>query len=105
MAGKSGQVQYRRKPGTARAGIWMVMRILRSFTVPDLARTSGANEENCAKYVRALVRHGFVRKRPGFRGGRLGVYQSYMLVRNTGPDHPIMCDLCGRNLGYKCKED
>lgn len=103
MAGKPAQVQKKARRDTARHKVWQSMRIMRQFTIPDLVRTTGTTRSNIRKYLWALIRHGFVRHGSDNVRGRTGSYMSYMLVRNPGPDHPVSCDVCGRNLGEECQ--
>lgn len=79
------------------------MRIMRQFTQSDLLRTiQGAKINNVSKYVSLLERHGYIVKNGKRQNGKLGGYQTYRLVRDTGPDHPYNCDLCGQPLTSLC---
>ncbi len=102
MAGKKGMKIRRARSNTARYRIWQSMRIMRRFTMPDLCRASDARLFNVRKFVDALVRHGYIAKNAGYVSGRAGVYQSYRIVRDTGPYYPTRCDRCGRPIGEKC---
>lgn len=84
--------------GTARGRAWHSMRIMRAFTLPDLARTADIGLNNAARYVAALVRHGYVRADMRWRGGRPGDYRIYTLIRDTGPPHPLACSVCGGSI-------
>ncbi|HUY26173.1 MAG TPA: hypothetical protein VMV27_02030 [Candidatus Binataceae bacterium] len=71
--------------GTARFRIWRSMRILRSFTIPQLVATSDATKKNATSYVSGLARNGYLRVTRTKKPGAPGVY---MLARNTGPNPP-----------------
>lgn len=64
------------------------MRILRTFTVPDLTATADASETNTVKYVRGLYRAGYLRCVRQKDSGRRGGHPVYRLVRDTGPLAP-----------------
>ena len=84
--------------GTARGRAWHSMRILRSFTLPDLVKTADIGLNNVTRYVAALTRHGYVRADAKWRGGRPGDFRRYTLVRDTGPSHPLACSACGGSI-------
>ncbi len=71
--------------------VWQAMRILRTFTVPDLARISGASPDYIHRLISRLRRARYVR-----RDGRLqpaglpGSYQRYRLMRDPGPRPPAI---------------
>jgi hypothetical protein len=88
---------------TARFRVWRSMRILRSFTIPQLAATSDANLRNVTAYVTGLARNGYLRVTR--RKSRLGA-GTYMLVRNTGPNPPQLAhdqSLYDPNLAGACR--
>lgn len=72
----------------ARDRIWQSMRIMRIFTLPDLVATADAGKANARKYIRGLMRAGYLtvakKKREGSKGG----YEAYHLVRDSGPRAP-----------------
>lgn len=97
MSGKPGQIQRQARRDTGRQRMWQSMRILRRFSLPDLARTAEVKVDNARKYVLALERHGFLCPSSGsdyVRGVR-GTYKYWSLRRNPGPDHPLVCERCG----------
>ncbi len=77
----------RRSP-RVRDRIWQSMRVLRRFTLPDLVATTGASRENAKKYVRGLVRAGYLRCLSPYARGRKGGHAVWMLARDTGPHAP-----------------
>ncbi len=71
-------------PNTKQQKVWTAMRILRTFTLADLAATTEVCEKDCYRYVHPLMRAGYVaatRERSLHR-------RVYRLVRNTGPRAP-----------------
>ncbi len=105
MAGIKGMKAARPRPNTARARIWQSIRIMRRFTIPDLCRTANAGRWNVKKFVQGLERHGYIAGQKGFCPGRPGVHKVWRLINDTGPEHPLHCDQCGRPVGEKgdCK--
>lgn len=104
MAGKKGMHHKRPEQGTRR-NIWRSMRILRSFTKPDLMRTvPDATEHNISQFLARLVRHGVVARNARIRGGRAGEYQQYRLVQDVGPEYPTICPACSLPLSKQCKK-
>jgi len=98
MPKKKGTLVRNITKGTARHKAWQSMRIMRKFSVADIVKTSGAGFDNVQKFVSLLARHGYVREIPGYRGGRPGTYKQYVLIKNPGPDHPLVCDICGKSI-------
>jgi len=85
-----------------RRQIWRSIRILRRFTQPDLMRTvPGSTMNNIGKYVHMLTRHGYLSKNGAVPTGRLGEFQVFQLVRDTGPTHPNRCSVCDQPLTAK----
>lgn len=104
MAGKIGM----KRPSSAqvaRRKVWQSMRIMRRFTIADLCRTSGAENNNVLRFLHGLQKHGYVASFGQYISGRAGSYKSWRLMRDTGPDHPVRCDRCGNALQKPCKKD
>jgi hypothetical protein len=76
------------KPSQARYRIWRSMRILRRFTIPQLAATAEAGVENVRAFVYKLIAHGYARRCAPRRIGVLGSHNVYMLFHDTGPKPP-----------------
>lgn len=72
----------------ARDRAWQSMRMLRSFTLPDLMATAEIGYDNAKRYVAGLERSGYIRRAVDKRNGRKGGHVVWMLVRNTGPQAP-----------------
>ena len=105
MPGKAGQIPSKSRPGTMRARTWKSMRILRRFNVAELCRTTGARRNNVRKFLQRLAVHGYVQPFGTYVSGRTGEFQSFRLMRDIGPQHPSICDRCGRHLGAPCLGD
>jgi Fe2+ or Zn2+ uptake regulation protein len=78
--------------------MWHAMRIMLRFTAADICRTASAKIDNVRRYLQALAAHGFVREDKGYTGGKPGALKSFSLVRNPGPNHPMICDRCGKSV-------
>lgn len=72
------------KPTGVRSRIWQSMRVLRRFTVPDLAATAEVSEDRAREFVRWLHRIGYLRQLRHATGNP-GGHALYQLVRDTGP--------------------
>lgn len=79
---------------SVRQMLWRSMRIMQTFTIAGLMRTipteHNVKYENVQKYVTRLVKHQYVAKTPGYKGGRAGDCQSYRLINNIGPIMPVL---------------
>ena len=102
MSGIKGMTPRSPKPTAVRRKVWQSMRIMRRFTITDLCRTSGAKRENVRKFVKRLETHGYIAQVGEYTKGRAGVFRGLRLVKDTGPDHPMHCDVCGRSLNQPC---
>jgi len=103
MAGKKGMTAARPQQNTCRRRMWQSMRILRRFQLPDLCRTAEAKYCNARKFVQALETHGYVARCGSYVKGIRGVYQTFRLVRDIGPDYPVRCERCGRPIAQPCE--
>lgn len=76
------------RPVTARERVWAAMRILKRFTIFELAATAEAGKDNVESYVSALARNGYLRivraRIPGVKAGSA----IYALVNDSGPAAP-----------------
>lgn len=78
------------------------MRIMRRFTIPDILRTApGTTYKFVHQQLADLARHGIVARNTGYSGGRVGEFQVWRLVRELGPEYPLVCDLCGEAVSFK----
>lgn len=89
MAGIKGQMQKRPTAG-ARARAWTSMRILGRFTIADIMATAEIPRQNASKYLVALEKAGFLVRVRDNVSGQAGSLIIYRLVRNAGPDAPIV---------------
>lgn len=90
MSGVLGQKKMLNRDPCARDRVWQSMRILRSFTMPELVATADAGYDNVRKYLRGLVSAGIVRKVRKHVGMKCG-HGKYFLVRDLGPHAPRLC--------------
>ena len=88
MSGVIGMHRTVEARRTARDRIWQSMRILRRFTLPDLAATAEAGENNCLKYTRELTAGGIVRVIKPHESGHKNGHIIWFLVRDLGPKSP-----------------
>ncbi|MFZ1886979.1 MAG: hypothetical protein WAU33_03030 [Candidatus Binataceae bacterium] len=83
----------RRLMSTARARIWRAARILRRFTIAELAGVAIAGRTNCVRYIAGLRLQRIIRvvftPRNGSHGDGLMIFE---LVQDRGPLPPIVCD-------------
>lgn len=79
----------RNRRNSARNQAWASMRVMRRFNAPDIQTTAGLARSNARKYIAALVRHGYLRLLSKTRF-EAGSYNTYLLVRDTGPKAPIL---------------
>jgi hypothetical protein len=98
--GVTGPTRAARKPrrSSIRQRAWNAMRIMRTFTVPDIVTAiacagDGNPEKSLRHYFRALAQSGYLvrcaRRRPGTAPGSNG-YAVYSLVRDTGLVAPVI---------------
>jgi hypothetical protein len=83
----------RRMMSTARARIWRAARILRRFTLVELAAVAMAGQTNCFQYVGGLRDQGIIRivftPRNGSHSDGPMIFE---LAQDRGPLPPIVCD-------------
>ncbi|MEW5745246.1 MAG: hypothetical protein AB1805_07420 [Nitrospirota bacterium] len=79
------------KPNTNRAKAWKVMRVMGKFSAVDIITTAGIPGANIHYYMFGLTKAGYLVK-VGWRrtAGQAGAEMVYRLVRNTGPQPPIL---------------
>ena len=88
MARLNGSIGKNPTLGTARTGAWSAMRILRRFTIPEVAATAEAEANNVQRYVFGLAKTGYLRVvRARVSGTKMGS-AIYALVNDTGPLPP-----------------
>lgn len=89
MSGRTGQIK--RAPLRAdqgRSRMWQSMRVMRRFTVADLVATAEVGDSAATKYVRYLLRAGYLRCVVAKLNGRTGGHAHYRLLKDTGPFAP-----------------
>jgi hypothetical protein len=90
MARTRGSFSKARPNRDARQRAWASMRYLRVFTGPQIEMVSDINYDNLKKYLRALELAGYLQRRRAKRNGSPAGHVDWVLVRNTGPLHPIV---------------
>jgi len=105
MSGKKGQIRLKANPHSARQKAWQSMRILRTFTLPDLMRTTGEKKsDNIRKLAGQLAVHGYLSVADDWVRGEKGSYKRWSIRVNPGPLLPVVCKRCGQVLATKeCK--
>jgi hypothetical protein len=68
--------------------MWQSMRVMRCFTVAEVMATAEVGASAATKYVRYLLRAGYLRCVVAKRNGRTGGHAQYRLVKDTGPLAP-----------------
>lgn len=72
-----------------RARMWKVMRAVRRFTAAELAVTASCTSKQVREYTGRLYACGYIRFACKVStGGKKHRETVYLLVRDTGPDHP-----------------
>jgi len=89
MPRKPGSHSTTRPESEGRARCWRAMRVLSTFSVPQLCMAAETTPSNARFYLRALQRSGFVRKIRECESGCAGSYDVWGLTRNSGPEAPI----------------
>lgn len=75
----------------ARQRIWNSCRILRVFTLQELAATAQAAYGTCGGYITRLEKAGLVRKVKR-HAAQPGEFALFRLSKDAGPEHPIVRD-------------
>lgn len=88
MSGVKGMHRTVETHRTARDRIWQSMRILRRFTLVDLAATAEAGAANCLKYASGLCACGVLRVVTPRATGKKGGHITFALLRDLGPKAP-----------------
>lgn len=75
------------RPVPAYQRLWRVMRVLRTFDLPQLRLTAGTTHRSTLGYVGLLQQTGYIRLQK-LGNPRTGEVSRYLLIRNTGPKAP-----------------
>lgn len=89
MARVRGAFTKARPSSDARQRAWAAMRFLRTFTAPELQMGAEIAYDNLKKYLTALEKAGYVKRLRPKRNGEAAGHVVWVLIRNTGPKHPI----------------
>ncbi len=73
----------------ARQRAWQSMRILKQFTHPQIETASQIKRDNLGRFIRSLVRCGYIRCVKEHVSGSPGSFKIWRLIRNSGPNRPI----------------
>lgn len=82
---------------------WQAMRILRTFSTPDILATAECNRSSFTRYLKGLEATGYVRVTRQYKA-RWHVPKAWFLVRDSGPLRPhLQSDgiVWDRNLGVE----
>lgn len=90
-AGYRVKTRRTHKRTTARQRIWNSCRILRVFTLQELAATSQSAYVTCGAYITRLEKVGMVRKVKG-HAAQPGEFAVFRLNKDAGHEHPIVRD-------------
>jgi Fic family protein len=75
---------------SSRNHIWSTIRILQTFTLPDLLIDPKVSESSVKKYIKYLLKVEYLKIiEPRLNGSKS--YNRYLLIRNSGPIAPIIC--------------
>lgn len=72
------------KAGAPKQKMWQAMRIMRFFTVSDIAQTSEVSAEYATMFISVLRRAGYIKR----QAGESGLFARHQLLRNSGPHAP-----------------
>lgn len=84
-----GSHSTRRPVADVRQRAWNSIRVLKRFTVADLAATADAGGRNLRAYLQALARAGLIAVAVPKRNGHAGGHVVWRLARDLGPSHPL----------------
>lgn len=82
----------RRHKICARQRMWTSMRVLRTFTIADVAAGANAKPDQTCRYIRCLVKGGYVRliHGPLIAGpNKKGEFARFRLLHDSGPRYPL----------------
>jgi hypothetical protein len=68
--------------------MWQCMRVLRTFTLPQLQAVTECGGHNVKRYVRCLEQVGYVRRVRERKRGAAGSHTVFALIEDTGPAAP-----------------
>ncbi|MCG9722141.1 hypothetical protein [Shewanella sp. Isolate7] len=90
--GRGESTRPKHRNGTGQQCVWQSMRMLRTFTYPDLVATAEVSMSTARTYCSLLQEHGYVKliRTPKHLPNkeREGKVATYRLVKDTGPIAP-----------------
>lgn len=72
----------------ARSRMWRVMRMKKTFGIPDIAAITEQPYGSVHRYLKTLVDAGYLRLLASNESGRAASWNRYLLIRNAGPYAP-----------------
>ncbi len=72
------------KTGAPKQKMWQSMRIMRVFTVSDIAQTAEVTTDYAMMFVNILRRAGYIKR----QANDTGVFATHQLLRNSGVHAP-----------------
>ncbi|MEI2740927.1 MAG: hypothetical protein V9G63_10045 [Candidatus Competibacter sp.] len=90
MPGTPGMTQRQRSGLDARQRIWNTVRVFKQVSIEQAQATAEVSASNAQKYLRALLRAGYLQIARPKQSGKTGGHAIYRLARNTGPRAPIV---------------
>ncbi len=86
---RKGFVHQTGRKKSVKQKCWNTMRILKRFTIGDIATGADVNKATASKYIRSLVMSGFIRCLQKPSNGNEHTIGSYLLIHNSGPLYPL----------------
>jgi len=80
--------EERQRRPSGRARMWLAMRMLRRFTLPDICATAEVEDNNALQFTRSLMKGGFLRCEVPRRSGVTAGSAMYALAIDAGPMAP-----------------
>ena len=90
MARLPGSTTTIRSQSEGRARMWRAMRVFRSFTSPQVCMAASVSRKNAQSFIRALEKAGYLRRVRAHESGKAGSFADWRLIRDTGPECPIL---------------
>ncbi len=72
------------KMGAPKQKMWQSMRIMRVFTISDIAQTAEVTTAYAMTFINTLRRAGYIKR----QAGDSGVFATHQLLRNSGVHAP-----------------
>ena len=86
---KQGFVYNTGRKKSVKQKCWNAMRVLRRFSIGDIATGADINRTTASKYIRSLTQAGFIRCLQKPSRGNEHTIGIYMLIHDSGPLYPL----------------